>query len=66
VKEGLGVTNQHCVKIGSRSADGALEQSISAVEDLAHYAQTRQLTEANNLLIELLSAIFAAKKAPRG
>jgi hypothetical protein len=50
--------------MGSRSADGALEQAISAVEDLAHYAQTRQLTEANNLLIELLSAIFASKKAP--
>jgi hypothetical protein len=50
--------------MGSRSADGALEQAISAVEDLAHYAQTRQLTEVNNLLIELLSAIFASKKAP--
>jgi hypothetical protein len=37
---------------------------MRATEDLAQYAEMQQLTEANELLTELLGAIFASRQAP--
>jgi hypothetical protein len=59
-----GVTNQHVGKIGSPPVDDTLERAMRATEDLAQYAETQQLTEANELLTELLGSIFASRRAP--
>jgi hypothetical protein len=37
---------------------------MRATEDLAQYAEMQQLTEADELLTELLGAIFASRQAP--
>jgi hypothetical protein len=54
--------NQQVRKVGSCSTASALESVIRATEDLADYAEAQRLTEADELLIELLAAIFASRQ----
>jgi hypothetical protein len=55
------LTNQQVRKAASRSAASALEHVIRATKDLAHYAEMQQLTEADEMLTELLAAIYASR-----
>jgi hypothetical protein len=57
------VADQHFADTGTPSAEIALER---AIERLANYARAQHLPELDELLVELLAALFAARKVPTG
>jgi hypothetical protein len=56
-----GVADQHFADTGTPSAEIALEQII---ERLANYARAQHLPELDELLVELMAALFASRKVP--
>ncbi len=51
-----GVADQHFADTGAPSAENALER---AIEGLANYARVQHLTELDELLTEVMAALFA-------
>jgi hypothetical protein len=63
VKTEGGVADQHFANTDAPSAEIALER---AIERLANYARAQHLTELDELLTELMAALFASRKVPTG
>ncbi|WP_424140334.1 hypothetical protein [Roseomonas chloroacetimidivorans] len=57
----MNATDRHFAKPRSPMTDSSLERVI---EDLASYARTQHLAEADELLTEVLASLFAPKTPP--